>query len=249
MNCKYKIKIVGDLFFRGKLLKNIYQQNVIDDINDIKDIMNQFDYIKKVNIVTRTIIPDEIPDEILTEILTEFVLNIDIFECLCNRELNLKELREFVKKLKRANFRSHSIVSFIGTKTIPNVYIYQISFKKGKQVFLEKPKSKRKSTYRSCVIYEDKAEAESKAKAEAESKAKAKAEPKFKKCNSCGGKGVGLVTKNGFCEHCNRTKKLYWCSLCNQKFSTNSGRDMHSKMKHKESEGCGSEKVIVKKDL
>ena len=141
MNCEYKIKIVGDLFFRGKLLTICYQ-------NDINDIMNQFDYIKKANIVTRT-----------------FILNKSSYiflECLCNQELRLEELREFVEKIKRDGFRSQSsytIVSFIETKTIPNRYIHQIDFNTGELVFPIKPTSKRESNYSSRVIYQAKAKA------------------------------------------------------------------------------------------
>ena len=131
----------------------------------------------------------------------------------------MNDLREFVKKVKKVGFSSNSTVSFINIETIPNIYIHQISFETG---ILNHGcvQSKSDSDYSSYVILD-----------RTESKPKA-----LEKCNSCGGKGVGLVSENGFCEHCNRTKQLYSCSVCNKQFSTNSGKDMHFKMKHIQTE-------------
>jgi molybdenum cofactor biosynthesis enzyme MoaA len=173
--------------------------------------MNQFEYIKKVNTVIRT--QKKTKNESM------------IFEALCSRELSLNDLIEFVKKVKKVGFSSNSTVSFINIETIPNIYIHQISFETG---ILNHGcvQSKSDSDYSSYVILD-----------RTESKPKGEPKPKaLEKCNSCGGKGVGLVSENGFCEHCNRTKQLHSCSVCNKQFSTNSGKDMHFKMKHIQTE-------------
>ena len=202
----YKVKriepIQHELKFRGRLLNIDYSKF---RKNEIQRIMNQFEYIKKVNTVIRT--QKKTKNESM------------IFEALCSRELSLNDLREFVKKVKKVGFSSNSTVSFINIETIPNIYIHQISFETG---ILNHGcvQSKSDSDYSSYVILD-----------RTESKPKA-----LEKCNSCGGKGVGLVSENGFCEHCNRTKQLYSCSVCNKQFSTNSGKDMHFKMKHIQTE-------------
>ena len=199
------IPIQHELKFRGRLLTIDYSKF---RKNEIQRITNQFEYIKKVNIVIRT--QKKTKNKSM------------IFEALCSRELSLNDLREFVKKVKRVGFSSNSTVSFINIETIPNIYIHQISFETG---ILNHGcvQNKSDSDYSSYVILD---------KTESEPKGEVKPKP-LEKCNSCGGKGVGLVSENGFCEHCNRTKQLYSCSVCNKQFSTNSGKYMHFKMKHK----------------
>lgn len=212
MNCDYKIKIDYDYDFpnpnrREFLFRGIsFGISCNKDIRDIREIMNQFEYIKKVNNVNRTILSGR---------------GYFFFEALCNKNLTLQELKEFVKKLKRVGFSSKSEVNVVFIENETNIYIHKISFETCENVENKKYKYKYESTYISHVIYEDKSET----KVE-------EINPKIQKCNSCGGIGVGLVNENGFCEHCNRTKKLYSCSLCNRKFSTNSGKDKHFKMKH-----------------
>ena len=260
----YKIKIVYDypkedelnqirqreFLFRGKLILpgDRFSQN------EIKKIMNQFDYIKKANIVERTIIEKPMIFEPLCnqELTLEKEKKLLIFEALCNRELTLEELQEFVTKLKRCGFSSNSIVSFINIKCKPNIYIHQISFESGMPIHYKfcGVRKKLKSTYSSYVLYEDfKTKGETKVETKGETKVKNKRDvkkevkPKLQKCISCGGKGIGLVNESGFCDHCTRTKnklKLYSCSICNKKFSTNIAQDMHLKMKHLECESCGS---------
>ena len=208
-NVVYKVMridpIQHELKFRGRLLTIDYSKF---RKNEIQRITNQFEYIKKVNIVIRT--QKKTKNKSM------------IFEALCSRELSLNDLREFVKKVKKVGFSSNSTVSFINIETIPNIYIHQISFETG---ILNHGciQNKIDSDYSSYVILD-----------RTESEPKGEPKPKaLEKCNSCGGKGVGLVSENGFCEHCNRTKQLYSCSVCNKQFSTNSGKDMHFKMKHK----------------
>jgi DNA polymerase III alpha subunit (gram-positive type) len=254
MNCDYKIKIdydydsesdseseFGDSDRREFLFRGIsFDISCISCHKDIREIMNQFEYIKKVNNVNRTISEREIMNQF------EYIKKVNnvnrtigrggyfFFEALCNKNLTLQELKEFVKKLKRDGFSSKSNVNIVFIKTenntenkTENKYIHKISFETCKNVEIRKHihMHKYESTYSSHVIYEDKSES----KVE---ETKAKINPNIQKCNSCGGIGVGLVSENGFCEHCNRTKKLYSCSLCNRKFSTNSGKDKHFKMKH-----------------
>lgn len=240
----YKIKIVYDfppyglkkLFFRDKWI--LPHDNL--SLTEIKSIMGQFDYVKKVNIVVRNI--------------TEIQKKRLIFESLCKRELSLEELREFVIKLKRDGFSSNSIVSFIDSECKPNKYIYQIKFDTGR-LFYGSAGKKLESTYKSHTIYDEtktEAKTESKNKKEFKGKIKTvhkdeesktiKAKVKLQKCNGCGGIGVGLVKNNGFCDHCNRTTK-YGCSVCNKFFSTDIGRNLHLKMKHPQCETCGSFKI------
>jgi len=191
MNCDYKIKIDYDfpnsISKREFLFRGIsFDISYISRKKDISEIMNQFEYIKKVNNVKRTILSGG---------------GYFFFEALCNKNLTLEELKEFVKKLKRVGFSSKSNVNvvFYKPENKENIYIYKISFETGEKLEIIKYNNTQESHYDTDVIYEDKSETKVKTK-----------KVKVQKCNSCGKKGVDLVSENGFCEHCNITNKLYF---------------------------------------
>lgn len=182
------------LLFRGKwILPEDYSLRSM-----IKDIMNQFEYVKKVNIVERMI--------------TKSQKKSLFFEALCNKELNLKEFREFVKKLKRAGFSSNSSVSFINTK--PNKYIHQISFQTGKLIHMCNFGRKFKSTYRSLIVYDNKTETETKFDNKTKSYSCSGCDKQFststgrdmhfkvKHKTSCEGCGGTEIEEGGLCKYC-----------------------------------------------
>ena len=116
---------------------------------------------------------------------------------------------------------------------------------KGETKIETKVKTKGETKGETKIETKVKTKGETKGETKIENKRDVKKEvkPKLQKCISCGGKGVGLVNESGFCDHCTQTKnklKLYSCSICNKKFSTNIAQDMHLKMKHLECECCGS---------